>query len=146
MSCLGLLTRVLSCPPLTNWLFMSIFLRFVGLFISRKERLKELGHDQRFTNVYVKNFGEDVGDEQLYNMFAQFGNVISHVVMKDRNTGRSKGFGFVSFDTHEGAAMVSITIDNSDMMSLDVCMLIRIEVRTKVHCTGSVCVIMSFPV
>ena len=74
-------------------------------------------------------------------MFTPFGNVISHVVMKDRNTGRSKGFGFVSFDTHEGAAMVSITIkvielDNNDMMSLVVCMLIRIEVR--VHCTGSV--------
>lgn len=41
-------------------------------------------------------------------MFTPFGNVISHVVMKDRNTGRSKGFGFVSFDTHEAAAMVSV--------------------------------------
>ena len=81
--------------------------RFVGTFISRKDRLKDMGHNTRFTNLYIKNFGEEVTDEDLRNLFAEHGTIISAVVMKDRNTGKSMGFGFVSFDDHESAAGVS---------------------------------------
>lgn len=79
----------------------------MGTFISRKDRLKDMGHNTRFTNLYVKNFGEEVTDEDLRNLFAEHGTIISAVVMKDRNTGKSMGFGFVSFDDHESAAGVS---------------------------------------
>ena len=36
-------------------------------------------------------------DESLANCFSQFGEVLSSVVIKDRATGQSKGFGFVEF-------------------------------------------------
>ena len=78
----------------------------MGKFIPRKERLRDYGHNQRFTNIFIKNFGEDFTDDMLRDMFAVFGAILSAKVMMDQNTGKSKGFGFVSFDTHESAAKV----------------------------------------
>uniref|UniRef100_A0A8C5FWL1 Polyadenylate-binding protein n=1 Tax=Gadus morhua TaxID=8049 RepID=A0A8C5FWL1_GADMO len=68
---------------------------FVGRFKSRKEREAELGARAReFTNVYIKNFGEDMDDEKLREMFNAYGKT---------NTWKSKGFGFISFERHEDA-------------------------------------------
>ena len=51
---------------------------FVGRFVSRKEREKELGEKAKnFTNVYIKNFGEELGDEELKELFSQFGKITS---------------------------------------------------------------------
>ena len=46
-------------------IIMMPFLRYVGKFIARKERMKELGHHTRFTDVFVKNFGDDFTEDQL---------------------------------------------------------------------------------
>ncbi len=62
--------------------------------------------NQHYTNVYVKNFGDDLDDEKLEEMFAVFGKIHSAVVMKDMEHLKSKGFGFVSFDSHEAAVQV----------------------------------------
>uniref|UniRef100_A0A8C8DVF0 Polyadenylate-binding protein n=1 Tax=Oryzias sinensis TaxID=183150 RepID=A0A8C8DVF0_9TELE len=76
---------------------------FVGRFKSRKEREAELGARAReFTNVYIKNFGEDMDDEKLKELFGNYGPALSVRVMTD-DTGKSKGFGFVSFERHEDA-------------------------------------------
>lgn len=73
---------------------------FVGRFKSRKEREAELGaRAKEFTNVYIKNFGEDMDDERLKELF---GPALSVKVMTDES-GKSKGFGFVSFERHEDA-------------------------------------------
>lgn len=45
--------------------------------------------------LYVGNLPYSVGDESLQQAFSQFGEVSSAKVMMDRDTGRSKGFGFV---------------------------------------------------
>ena len=45
--------------------------------------------------LYVGNLAYSVRDESLQAAFSQFGNVTSAKVMMDRDTGRSKGFGFV---------------------------------------------------
>lgn len=51
--------------------------RFVGRFKSRKEREAELGARAReFTNVYIKNFGEDMDDEKLKELFGKYGEKI----------------------------------------------------------------------
>uniref|UniRef100_A0A665TTI9 Polyadenylate-binding protein n=1 Tax=Echeneis naucrates TaxID=173247 RepID=A0A665TTI9_ECHNA len=77
---------------------------FVGRFKSRKEREAELGARAReFTNVYIKNFGEDMDDEKLKELFGKYGkSTLSIRVMTDES-GKSKGFGFVSFERHEDA-------------------------------------------
>ena len=57
--------------------------------------------------LYVGNLAYSVRDESLQQSFGQFGNVTSAKVMMDRETGRSKGFGFVEMasDAEAQAAM-----------------------------------------
>lgn len=53
--------------------------------------------------LYVGNLAYSVRDESLQEAFAPFGTVISAKVMMDRETGRSKGFGFVEMSTDDEA-------------------------------------------
>ncbi|XP_025751026.1 polyadenylate-binding protein 1-like [Manacus vitellinus] len=76
---------------------------FVGHFKSHKEREAEIGAKVvEFTNVYIKNFGDDMDDDRLREIFSKFGKTLSVKVMMDSG-GRSKGFGFVNFEKHEEA-------------------------------------------
>uniref|UniRef100_A0A671SA08 Polyadenylate-binding protein n=1 Tax=Sinocyclocheilus anshuiensis TaxID=1608454 RepID=A0A671SA08_9TELE len=76
---------------------------FVGHFKSRKEREAEFGAKaMEFTNVYIKNFGEDIDREKLKSIFSEFGKTLSVCVMTDER-GRSRGFGFVNFENHGDA-------------------------------------------
>uniref|UniRef100_A0A674A323 Polyadenylate-binding protein n=1 Tax=Salmo trutta TaxID=8032 RepID=A0A674A323_SALTR len=76
---------------------------FVGRFKSRKEREAELGAKAKeFTNVYIKNFGDDMNDDKLKEMFDQYGKTLSVRIMADPS-GKSRGFGFVSYEKHEDA-------------------------------------------
>jgi len=45
--------------------------------------------------MYVSNLGFQVTDEDLRTLFSQYGEVTSAKVVMDRETGRSRGFGFV---------------------------------------------------
>ena len=55
---------------------------FVGRFVPRKEREKELGEKaKKFTNVYIKNFGDELTDEKLKEMFSKYGKITSHKVV-----------------------------------------------------------------
>ena len=55
---------------------------FVGRFVPRKEREKELGEKaKKFTNVYIKNFGDDLTDDKLKEMFNKFGKITSYKVV-----------------------------------------------------------------
>ena len=79
---------------------------FVGQFKPRKEREAELrAKENIFTNVYIKNFGDDVDDECLKEAFGEFGSVLSVRVMTDES-GKSKAFGFVNFENFEDAKKV----------------------------------------
>lgn len=50
--------------------------RFVGRFKSRKEREAELGAKAKeFTNVYIKNFGDDMDDDRLKEIFDKYGKM-----------------------------------------------------------------------
>ncbi|XP_061425626.1 polyadenylate-binding protein 1-like isoform X4 [Lethenteron reissneri] len=76
---------------------------FVGRFKSRKEREQEMGaRAKEFTNVYIKNFGDDMDEDKLREFFGKFGKALSVCVMSDE-CGKSRGFGFVSFERHEDA-------------------------------------------
>ena len=49
-------------------------------------------------NIYVGNLSYQATDQELREMFAQFGTVSKALIIEDRETGRSKGFGFVEMD------------------------------------------------
>ncbi len=51
--------------------------------------------------LYVGNLHFKCNDEELSQLFAEFGTVISARVINDRDTGRSKGFGFVEMEDAE---------------------------------------------
>ncbi|KAI9537308.1 Polyadenylate-binding protein 1A [Dissostichus eleginoides] len=88
---------------------------FVGRFKSRKEREAELGARAReFTNVYIKNFGDDMDDVKLRELFNQYGPSLSIRVMTD-DSGKSKGFGFVSFERHEDAQKAVDEMNGKEM-------------------------------
>jgi len=53
--------------------------------------------------LYVGNLSYSVDSSELEKMFAEFGRVVSAEVMADRETGRSKGFGFVEMGSDEEA-------------------------------------------
>lgn len=75
---------------------------YVGLFIRRQERDRS-NSSPKFTNVYVKNFPESLTDEELKNVFGNYGPITSAVIMRDAN-GKSRGFGFVNFQNPDDAA------------------------------------------
>jgi RNA recognition motif-containing protein len=57
--------------------------------------------------LYVGNLSYKVTNESLEELFSQFGEVRSAQVVQDRDTGRSKGFGFVEM-TNDNAALEAI--------------------------------------
>lgn len=76
---------------------------FVGKFVPRAQRMRDMGETQKkFTNVFVKNFGENLDKEKLEKLFSKHGKITSCAVMTD-SEGKSKGFGFVAFSTPEEA-------------------------------------------
>ncbi len=62
-----------------------------------------LGARQLGTKLYVGNLAYSVDKSNLEEMFADFGTVASAQVIMDRETGRSKGFGFVEMGSEQEA-------------------------------------------
>ncbi|XP_056378390.1 polyadenylate-binding protein 1-like isoform X2 [Hyla sarda] len=87
---------------------------FIGHFKSRKEREPILAARAMFTNVYINNFGENMDDERLKELFCKYGPTVSVKVMTDQN-GTSKGFGFVCFEKHEDALRAVEEMNGTDV-------------------------------
>jgi polyadenylate-binding protein len=74
---------------------------FVGRFMSRNQRA-DAGGPRKFTNIFVKNFGDQLDEEKLRELFSKHGKITSVKIENDEN-GHSKGFGFCSFESPEEA-------------------------------------------
>ena len=85
---------------------------FVGPFIPRTERKSAYGKP-KFNNCYVKNFGESVSDDDLKEMFSEFGEIKSACVMRDGD--KSKGFGFVCFAEAESAEAAVTALNGKEV-------------------------------
>ena len=71
------------------------------------------------TNIYVGNLPFSTTNDELEALFAEYGAVSRAQVISDRETGRSRGFGFVEMDD-DGAAQTAIeAINGSDMGGRD---------------------------
>ena len=55
-------------------------------------------HGPAGCNLFVYHCPASWGDDDIKNAFAAYGSIVSATIMKDKSTGASKGFGFVSFD------------------------------------------------
>lgn len=64
--------------------------------------------------IYVGNLTFSVDDPSLGEHFGQFGTVNSAKVIMDRDTGRSKGFGFVEMSTDEEAKEAISKLDGTE--------------------------------
>ena len=65
--------------------------------------------------LFVGNLAYDVGDKDLEALFAEHGTVVSAGVIRDTETGRSRGFGFVEMETDEMAEAAADAIDGFEM-------------------------------
>ncbi|EPS64804.1 hypothetical protein M569_09976 [Genlisea aurea] len=59
--------------------------------------------DTTFTKVFVGGLAWETQSETMRRYFEQFGEILEAVVITDKNTGRSKGYGFVTFRDPESA-------------------------------------------
>lgn len=64
--------------------------------------------------IYVGNLGYSVNDQSLSSKFAQYGTVQSAKVIMDRDTNRSKGFGFVEMSSASEAQAAINSLNGSE--------------------------------
>jgi RNA recognition motif-containing protein len=67
------------------------------------------------TSIYVGNLPYAVSEESLGEIFSNYGTVVSTKIVIDRDTGRSKGFGFVEMSTKEEADAAIAELENSEI-------------------------------
>lgn len=65
-------------------------------------------------NIYISNLNFKVTSEQLEQLFAEYGNVTSAKVINDRETGRSRGFGFVEMSDDSDAQRAIDQLNQTD--------------------------------
>lgn len=65
--------------------------------------------------LFVGGLPFATNDDELNEMFSAHGNVASAVVVKDRDTGRSKGFGFVEFESDDEGKAAEKALNGSDL-------------------------------
>lgn len=65
--------------------------------------------------LFVGSLPWAVDDAQLAQIFSQAGTVVSAQVVKDRETGRSRGFGFVEMSSEQEAQAAVQNLNGSDM-------------------------------
>ena len=66
-------------------------------------------------NIYVSNLSFNTGDAELRELFSAFGEVSSAKVITDRETGRSRGFGFVEIASDEEGNDAILGLNNKEV-------------------------------
>ncbi len=66
-------------------------------------------------NIYVGNLSYNLSDNDLQQKFAEFGAVSSAKIIEDRDTGRSKGFGFVEMPNDDEGAKAIEGLNGTDV-------------------------------
>ena len=66
-------------------------------------------------NIFVGNLPFGMTDDELHELFAKFGEITRATVIKDRVTGKSRGFGFVEMADDEMARAAIEGLNGSDM-------------------------------
>lgn len=67
------------------------------------------------TNIFVGNLPFTTSSPELEQLFASYGSVSRAQVITDRDTGRSRGFGFVEMDNDNEAQQAIESLDGTDV-------------------------------
>jgi RNA recognition motif-containing protein len=67
------------------------------------------------SKLYVGNLSFTMTDQDLQEAFSEFGEIVSATVVKDRSSGRSRGFGFVEFSNEESAQSAKDAMDGKEV-------------------------------
>ena len=70
-------------------------------------------------NLYVGNLPWTCSEEEIEALFAQYGDVKTVRIITDRDSGRSKGFGFVEMTDSNGATAAIEALDGNDFSGRD---------------------------
>lgn len=70
--------------------------------------------------LYVGNMSYSTTEDQLEDLFAQFGTVISANIIVDRMTDRSKGFGFVEMEDESAADAAIAALNNTEFQNREI--------------------------
>jgi RNA recognition motif-containing protein len=65
--------------------------------------------------LFVGSLSWNTNDDGLYEAFAPFGEVVEAKVITDRNTGRSRGFGFVTYNADEDADKAVSALNGTEL-------------------------------
>lgn len=66
------------------------------------------------TKLFIGKLSYDTTEDSLRTQFAQYGTVVSTAVIMDRDSGRSKGFGFVEMETEDEAKAAIAALDGKE--------------------------------
>jgi len=66
--------------------------------------------------IFVGNLSWDVADKDLLELFSAYGNVSEASALKDRDTGKSRGFGFVTMENDEEAKAAIDALNGKELM------------------------------
>ncbi len=66
-------------------------------------------------NIYVGNLSYETSENELRDLFEEFGTIVEVSIIKDRETGRSKGFGFVEMEEASGAENAIKELDGNSV-------------------------------
>jgi RNA recognition motif-containing protein len=67
------------------------------------------------TKLYIGNLSYSTTEEDLQNLFSQAGTIVSVTLIKDRDTGRSKGFAFMEMDSQSNVEKAIQMFDGYSM-------------------------------
>ncbi|CAK7270745.1 Protein phosphatase PP2A regulatory subunit B [Sporothrix epigloea] len=88
---------------------------YVGHHIPKKDRQSKFEEMKaNYTNIYIKNLSPDVTDEEFRELFEKYGAVTSSTIARDQESGKSRGFGFINFTSHEAAAAAVAELNERD--------------------------------
>lgn len=73
-------------------------------------------------NIYIGNLNYRMNENELAELLSEFGNVRSIRIIKDRETGRSKGFAFVEMDDKADAEKAISTLNGTEVMGRPIVM------------------------
>lgn len=92
---------------------------YVGHHIPKKDRQSKFEEMKaNFTNIYIKNISTEASDDEFRELFEKYGDITSSSLARDQE-GKSRGFGFVNFTTHESAAKAVEELHGKDFRGQD---------------------------